>query len=69
MKSMRQSGRISLLMLGGIVCVVLTLILLLFNRETPSMAGTRFMVALDNHDVDTLTKMTMMSETAINNSR
>jgi len=58
---MKQSGRISLLALGSIVCVVLTIVLLLMSRETPAIAGTRFMVALESHDVDTLTKMSMMN--------
>ena len=61
MRSMRQSGRISLLALGSIVCVVLVVALVLLSRESPSSAGLRFMAALSNKDVDTLTKMSMMS--------
>ena len=61
MRSMKQSGRISPLALGSVVSVVLLFVLLLvFSRESPSSAGTRFMVALQHHDVDTLTKMSMM---------
>lgn len=61
MRSMKQqSGRISLLALGSIFCVILVAALMLFSRESASSAGTRFMVALQDHDVDTLTKMSAM---------
>lgn len=60
MNSMRQSGKVSLVGLLAAVSVVVVVVLLLFSRETPTVAGTRFMVALESHDVDTLTKMSMM---------
>jgi len=60
MRSMKQSGRISLLALGSLFCVIVVSALLLFSRESPSAAGDRFMAALINHDVDGLTKMSMM---------
>jgi hypothetical protein len=59
---MKESGRVSLLALGSLVCVVIIVVLLLFSRESPSAAGTRFMVALQDHDVDTLTKLSMMKK-------
>jgi hypothetical protein len=62
MSSMKQSGRVSLLALGSVFCVVVIALLLFFSRESPVAAGTRFMVALQHHDVDTLTKMTKMEK-------
>jgi hypothetical protein len=61
---MKQSGRVSLLALGSLVCVVIIVGLLFFSRESPSAAGTRFMIALQDHDVDTLTKMSKMDKTS-----
>jgi len=60
MSSMKQSGRISLLALGSLVCIVFVAGLMIFSRESAASAGTRFMVALQDHDVNTLTKMSMM---------
>jgi len=57
---MKQSGRVSLLALGSLFCVIVITVLLLFSRESPAAAGTRFMIALQDHDVDALTKLTMM---------
>ncbi len=68
MKPMRQSGRVSLLGLLSAICAIVIVALLFFSKETPTVAGTRFMAALESHDVSTLTKMTKMdgaSEDAI----
>ncbi len=62
MSSMKQSGRVSLLALGSLVCVVVITVLLIFSRESPAAAGTRFMAALQDHDVNTLTKMSKMDK-------
>ncbi len=59
---MKESGRVSLLAIGSLFCIVVIVGLLFFSRESPSAAGTRFMVALQNHDVDTLTKLTKMEK-------
>ena len=60
---MKQSGRISLVLLASIVSVVVVAGILIFSRESMSSVGQRFIEALYAKDVDTLTKMTMMSET------
>lgn len=62
MSSMKQSGRVSLIGLSSLFCVVVIVVLLLFSRESPSEAGTRFMAALQSHDVNTLTKMSKMDQ-------
>lgn len=62
MRSMKESGRVSLLALGSLLCVIVIVTLLFFSRESPAAAGTRFMVALQDHDVDTLTKLTRMEK-------
>lgn len=62
MRSMKESGRVSLLALASAVCVIVIAGLLFFSRESPAAAGTRFMVALRDHDVDTLTKLSMMKK-------
>ncbi len=57
---MKQSGRVSLIGIGSLFCVIVIVVLLAFSRESPASAGTRFMIALQHHDVDTLTKMSKM---------
>jgi len=42
------------------VSVVLVAVVFMFGHESAATAGERFMVALQNHDVNTLTKMSMM---------
>ena len=64
MSPMKQSGRVSILMLASIVSVVFITAILLFSKESVSSVGTRFLDALERHDVDTLTKMSMMSGTS-----
>ena len=58
---MKQSGRVSIFALACIVSVALVLGLLLFSRESISAVGNKFMVALQSHDVDQLTRMSLMN--------
>jgi len=58
---MKQSGRISILMLASIFSVVLVTLILIFSRESLSTVGARFMDALERHDVNKLTAMSMMN--------
>jgi hypothetical protein len=54
---MRTSGRVSLLLVAGIVSFVFVLALLFVPRESVTGVGNRFMTALAQGDVDTLTEM------------
>ena len=58
---MKQSGRISILMLASIFSVVLVTLILIFSRESLSTVGARFMDALERHDVNKLTALSMMN--------
>ena len=60
MKSKRQSGRISLLGLGGIAIVVMVVASLFLAKEDPTATGGQFMDALARHDVDKLTELTLI---------
>ena len=66
---MKQSGRISLLALASFFSVIVIVGLLLISKESPASVGTRFMAALDAHDVDTLSKLTMMKGASDENIR
>lgn len=60
MSSMKQSGRVSLLALLSLVCLVLVAGVLMFSQEGLGTVGTRFMGALASGDVDQLTKLTYL---------
>ncbi len=60
---MKQSGRVSLVGLLGIFAVIVILVLFLFSKESLGSIGGRFMQALANGDVETLTKMSYMGDT------
>ncbi len=55
-EDMRRAGRVSPLLLVAILGVVAVAILLLYGKEGPAAAGSRFMDALARGDVDALTK-------------
>ena len=61
MRSMKQSGRISVVMLLSLVSLVLVVGIVLFSRESVASVGGRFLNALERHDVDELTKLSSMS--------
>lgn len=53
---MRRAGRVSPLFLVAIVGVAAVIVLLLFGKEGPAAAGSRFMDALARGDAEDLTK-------------
>ncbi len=57
----QQSGRISIVMLASILSVIVVIGIVLFSKESVASVGGRFMDALQRHDVDQLTKLSMMS--------
>ena len=63
MKSKRQSGKISLLGLGGIAIFAMIVASLILAKEGPAAVGGQFMDALARHDVDKLTELTNIQAT------
>lgn len=57
---MKRAGRVSFLMLVGIVAVVGVIVLLFFGRANPTAAASQFMEALAKGDVPTLTRLSHM---------
>lgn len=52
---MIKSGKVNVVMLGGLLGVFLIVGLAFFSGESASVAATRFMSALASRDIDTLT--------------
>ena len=63
MKSKRQSGKISLLGLGGAAIVAMIVASLFLAKEGPAAVGGQFMDALARRDVDKLTELTYIQST------
>ncbi len=51
---MKQSGRVNIIMLGGLVGVAVIAFFAMFSGESASVAATRFMSALASRDINTL---------------
>jgi hypothetical protein len=60
---MRNSGRVTILTVGGIMALLLVLAVVVFAKAGPDSAGVKFMDALARHDVDQLVEMTYVGET------
>jgi len=59
-RASRQSGRISIVAIAGIVSVLLVATLIFFNGESPRTAAADFMSALAKGDVDALTALSVV---------
>lgn len=60
MVGMKRSGKVHWMVLVGLVGILAIAFLLLFSKESASVAAQRFMMALAKGDVETLTKMSSM---------
>jgi hypothetical protein len=60
---MRETGRVNLIALFGIVVVVMVAIVLIFSKQGPGAAGSQFMDALTMGDVDRLTALSDLGDT------
>src|SRR5579862_4130065 len=58
----RQSGRISIVAIAGVLCLLLIGILLFSTGESPRTSAAEFMSALAKGDVDGLTKLSVVHQ-------
>jgi len=59
---MRQAGRVNIVVVGAIVAIAMIATVLLFSRQSVTEVASRFMSGLATGDVETLTKLTYLSE-------
>ncbi|CAN5538870.1 hypothetical protein BH11ARM2_BH11ARM2_32660 [soil metagenome] len=59
----RQAGRVNILAIVVVVCVVLIVAVFAMGRQSPAEAGAKFMSALAKGDATTLTDMTYLGDT------
>jgi len=59
---MKRAGRISWVLLIGVVGILVVVGILMVAQESPTTAATRFMTALTKGDVKTLTELTYLDD-------